>query len=272
MAEFSGKKGMMYDSIILDIFRNHYKSGAKSFGFERLEIEQVARKLKVQLPGNKGDLIYTYRFRKKLPKEITDIAPVGFEWIIRLAGRGKYRFVLTKINRIVPNPKLIEIKIPDATPEIIAKHAKGDEQALLAKVRYNRLIDVFLRVTAYSLQSHLRTTVPDVGQIETDELYVAVRNTGQQFIVPVQAKVGKDQLGIVQVEQDLALCQHAFPDLTPRLGAVQFMKDEEGEAIVMFELILQGDQLKIADEKHYRLVAASSISKEDLETMSRLSD
>ena len=262
----------MYDSIILDIFQTHYSPNAKSFGFERSEIEQVAAKLRVQLPGNKGDLIYTYRFRKKLPKAIRDKAPAEFEWIIRLAGRGKYRFVLTKINRIVPNPKLIEIKIPDATPEIIAKHAKGDEQALLAKVRYNRLIDVFLRVTAYSLQSHLRTTVPEVGQIETDELYVAVRNTGQQFIVPVQAKVGRDQLGIVQVEQDLALCQHAFPDLTPKLVAVQFMKDESGETIVMFELVLQGDQLKIADEKHYRLVPAGSITKDDLAMMARLSD
>ena len=38
---------------------------------------------------------------------------------------------------------------------------------------------------AYSLQSHLRTTVPDVGQIETNELYVSVRNSGQQFIIPV---------------------------------------------------------------------------------------
>jgi len=76
----------------------------------------------------------------------------------------------------------------------------------------------------------------------------------------------------VQVEQDLALCQHAFPDLTPRLVAVQFMKDEQGEVIVMFELVLQGDQLRVADEKHYRLVLANSITKEDFETMAQLAD
>ena len=46
----------------------------------------------------------------------------------------------------------------------------------------------FIHVTPYSLQEHLRTSVPDLGQIEVDELYVALRNTGQQFIVPVQAK------------------------------------------------------------------------------------
>ena len=59
------------------------------------------------------------------------------------------------------------IKIPDATPEIIAAYALGDdEQALLAKVRYNRLIDIFLGLTTYSLQNHLRTYVAGMGQIE----------------------------------------------------------------------------------------------------------
>lgn len=91
-------------------------------------------------------------------------------------------------------------------------------------------------------------------------------------VSPTEARIGRDQLGIVQVEQDLALCQHAFPDLCPRLVAVQFMKDEHGEGIAMFELVLQGDELKVADEKHYRLVPACSITKEDLETMAQLSD
>jgi hypothetical protein len=88
----------------------------------------------------------------------------------------------------------------------------------------------------------------------------------------VQAKGGSDQLGVVQVQQDLALCRHAFPHLSARPVAVQFKKDERGEAIVMFELVQDGDDLKVADEKHYRLVAASEISEEDLATMARSSD
>jgi hypothetical protein len=39
-------------------------------------------------------------------------------------------------------------------------------------LRYNRLIDVFIGVTCYSLQNHLRTTEPRIGQFETDEIYV----------------------------------------------------------------------------------------------------
>jgi hypothetical protein len=116
------------------------------------------------------------------------------EWTIELAGRGRYRFVLGAINRIVPRPDLVAIKIPDATPGIIASYALSDEQALLAKVRYNRLIDVFLGIASYSLQNHIRTTVKGIGQIEIDEVYVGVSRTGQQFVVPVQAKGGSDQL------------------------------------------------------------------------------
>jgi len=129
------------------------------------------------------------------------------------------------------------------------------------------LIDLFLGVVAYSLQSHLRTTVPDVGQIETDELYVGVRNSGQQFIIPVQAKGGTDRIGAVQAEQDLALCRDVFPELTPRPVAVQFMRDDEGEVIVMFELKQQGDDILIADERHYRLVPADAITSDDLRSM-----
>ena len=35
-------------------------------------------------------------------------------------------------------------KVPDATPGVVSLYALGDEQALLARVRYNRLIDIFI--------------------------------------------------------------------------------------------------------------------------------
>lgn len=150
-----------------------------------------------------------------MPEAVSNTAAADYGWVIELAGRSKYRMVQRKQNRIVPNPSLLRIKIPDATPEIVTAYSLSDEQALLAKVRYNRLIDIFLRVTAYSLQNHLRTSVPEMGQIETDEIYVGVNNHGHQFAIPVQAKGGSDQIGIVQVMQDLALCRKSYPLLTP---------------------------------------------------------
>jgi hypothetical protein len=265
----SKKRNNRYSEIIERVFRNHFRKGRSHFDFERDELETVTRELGITLPKNLGDLLYSFRFRSALPSSIAKTAGKGREWIIELAGCGTYRFRLTKINRLIPDENAYRIKIPDATPEIIKMYAKTDEQALLAKVRYNRLIDIFLRVTAHSMQSHLRTTVPDVGQIEVDELYVGVRNTGQQFVIPVQAKGKNDQLAATQLWQDLQLCRHAYPKLTPRLVAVQFLVDD---TIAMFELAFQDDELRKIDEKHYTLVLANEITADDLDAMENFSD
>src|SRR5690606_22377407 len=109
-------------------------------------------------------------------------------WIIRPRGQSLYRFALTYQPPIVPNPALLKIKIPEATPAVITRYALNDEQALLAKLRYNRLIDLFTGVVCYSLQNHLRTQIPEIGQLETDELYVGVDQSGAHYGIPIQAK------------------------------------------------------------------------------------
>lgn len=207
------KRPNRYSAIIGTIFKNHYRPGKKQFEFSRDEFVETARSLNIALPKNLGDTIYSFRFRTALPPEIISTAPKGMEWVIELAGRALYRFRLAKLANIVPNPNMIAIKIPDATPEIIAAYALSDEQALLAKVRYNRLIDTFLGLTTYSLQNHLRTTVKAMGdaQIEIDEIYVGVNKHGEQFALPVQAKGGNDRLSVVQTAQDLAPAGRSFP-------------------------------------------------------------
>ena len=119
------------------------------------------------------------------------------------------------------------MKIPDNTPEIIAAHALSDEQALLARLRYNRLIDIFLGITTYSLQNHLRTTVRDIGQIEIDEVYVGVDRRGCQYVIPVQAKGGSDQLSVVQTKQEPGVLRRPIPaPSVPRgLGAVHGQRE-----------------------------------------------
>ena len=175
----------IYKTLIQKIFFDRYTPGATVLPFERTDIEDAARALDVRLPKNIGDLVYSLRYRMRMPDAILATQSEGMEWIIEGRGRAKYAFKLARINRIGPNPDLATIKIPDATPEIVSAYALSDEQALLAKVRYNRLIDVFLGVAAYSLQNHLRTTVPNVGQIEVDEIYVGVDRQGRQYILPV---------------------------------------------------------------------------------------
>jgi hypothetical protein len=158
-------------------------------------------------------VLYTFRYRASLPERITSTAPEGYEWIIRPAGIARYQFALTPRLVIIPSNILAETKIPDATPGVINQYALSDEQALLAKVRYNRLIDIFTGLTCYSLQNHLRTTVQGIGQVETDEIYVGIDKRGAHYAIPVEAKGGKDRLGRVQIEQDYALCEAKFPSL-----------------------------------------------------------
>jgi len=202
-------------------------------------------------------------------RSVAVTAKAGCEWIIEGAGKGRYAMRLVRCQRVVPRPDLIAIKIPDATPEIVSMYAQSDEQALLAKVRYNRLVDIFLGVTTYSLQNHLRTTVQDVGQIEIDEIYVGVDKAGVQYVIPVQAKSGNDRHSIVQTKQDLLCCEIRFPELVCRAVSAQFL--DEG-AIAMFELAaVETGEVKVVQERHYLLVSSDGLSENDLRTYRKLS-
>ncbi len=128
-------------------------------------------------------------------------------------------------------------------------------------MRYNRLIDIFLGITAYSLQNHLRTTVKGIGQIEIDEIYVGIDRQGRQYVFPMQAKGGNDQLSVVQTKQDMRCCKEKFPNLICRSISAQFMADA---SIAIFELALEDDQVKVVEERHYKLVSADEISVADL--------
>ena len=171
--------------------------------------------------------------------------------------------VLTKQTYFKPTEHLAETKIPDATPGIISKYALSDEQALLAKVRFNRLIDVFTGLTCYSLQNHLRTTVPKMGQVETDEIYIGLDKRGVHYFLPVQAKGGTDKLGVVQIEQDFAVGASKFPTLICKPIAAQFMSNG---AISLFEFELSNDVISIVSEKQYRLVRPDELSSDEIET------
>ncbi len=240
-----------YGRIIERIFDALYKEGAEEVPFERKEIQQAAEELGIDIPRNLGDVVYSFRYRAALPESVKERAPDGKVWIIRPSGRGLYRFVAVVDQPIVPNPLMIETEVLDSTPGLVALYSLNDEQALLARLRYNRLIDIFTGVTCYSLQNHLRTTVPDIGQVETDELYIGVDRQGERYVFPVQAKGGTDRLNVVQIEQDFALCSHRFPDLICRPIAAQFMKDD---LIALFEFADGENGVAMTEEKHYRLV------------------
>ena len=258
-----------YSLLIETIFLEKYSENAERIDFERPDLESTAKKLNIVLPKNLGDIIYSFKYRTSFPQSIIDKSPVDKEWVIKNVGRAKYAFVAMKIARIIPDNLMMEIKIPDSTPGIVSKYAFEDEQALLAKLRYNRILDVFTGIACYSLQNHLRTTVPDVGQVETDEIYVGVDKNGKHYVFPLQAKGGTDELGIVQIEQDILLCQHKYPTLICKAIAAQFMVHE---VIAIFEFALVEGEIKKVKERHYKLVSPENISERELESYKNLTD
>lgn len=255
----SPPKAGMYRRVFLRVFESKFRSGATQVEFTRSDIEKCAVDLGLD-PKNFGDLVYSYRYRAKIPPEIGSKAPKDHVWIIRGVGDAKYRMlaVANDYALIKPREGKVVIDIPDATPGVITRYARNEEQALLAKVRYNRLVDIFLGITCYSLQSHLRTKIPAIGQVETDELYVGIDDDGQHYTIPVQAKGGSDGHSIVQIEQDYDLCTtvEPFKKTTCIPVAAQFLSNDE---IALFSFAKgKDDSLRIRDEKHYRLVPEPS--------------
>ncbi len=256
-------KTARYAQIMETVFCRHWKPGLTEFRFARDELSSVCKELGIKVPKNLGDIIYTFRYRRPLPASILETQPADKAWLILGDGDARYRFRLNTLTQIQPSKGLLARKVPDATPEIISAYALGDEQALLARVRYNRLIDIFLGIAAYSLQSHLRTKVPNYGQIEIDELYVGVDSRGVQYIVPVQAKAGRDILGVIQTIQDFVFCtaNEKYKHCICRPVSAQFLADEK---IALFETHFDGDEVSIVQERHYRLSKAKDISAGEL--------
>lgn len=59
------KEPAAYVAIIEKIFFDHYKKGRADFEFDREEIADAATALEVTFPKNLGDVVYTFRYRKK---------------------------------------------------------------------------------------------------------------------------------------------------------------------------------------------------------------
>ena len=206
--------------------------------------------------NNVPDIPYTYRTgRSPLPEAIL----AHGQWAIDGAGKGRYLFVRLTRSPYIDIPQDIEI-IPllDATPQIVLKYQGTDEQGLLARLRYNRLIDIFTGLTAYHLQGHFRTTVANLGQVEIDDLYIGVDTDGVGYLLPLEAKSGalKDQLGVVQITQMVKFAREHFDDLPLRPIGIKVLPDD---TFVFLEFTATEDSNEVATRryKRYQLVRES---------------
>lgn len=238
-----------YESLIVDAFFARYEQGSSSVEFSRNDIRNHAK----FSAKNIGDVIYSYRYRKPMPKEIANCAPPGKGWIIKGTGDAKYKFVAVKNTAFLPNPNIVPLNIPDLTPEeILNRNGPKDEQVILASIRANRLLDLFLGVRLIHLQSHHRTNVKDIGQIEIDDVYLGIDGLAKNIVVTVQAKRDRDIISPVQIAQDIAVCNEKNDGRTCRPTAVHYDSQTGVLAVMEFQQSFD-DEIILVNEKHYIL-------------------
>jgi len=256
-----GLNSKVYGPILLEIFRSRWRQGASSVLFTLDDIRNAADKLKLEV-RNPADLIYRMRSRTVLPKEILD---KGF-YILRAIGRGQYQFEKGTSTLFEPLDSDV-IEALDITPlpvrRLLPKRAaEMDEQAVLTIASYCKLFDHFTGLQVYRLRSHVRKSVPGVGQAELDaiDVGVALRDDEMPIVFPIEAKAAADALNRVQVFNMLQYSRHYFPGLLVRPLALK-VDDDSIIHIMEFNDAAKASDLKIVRSASYLL----SLSEKQVE-------
>ncbi|MDH3032100.1 hypothetical protein [Methylobacterium fujisawaense] len=224
--------------------------------FSTFDLARWKTELKI-VGGNPYDLKYNSKGRGSLPDEIQDKAPNGQEWRIKSIAKGQYVFKLYAKGDGILELDFSQdpIKIPDALPAIVERYARDDEQSLLARIRYNNLVSVFLGISTYSLQSHWKTSAKSAGgsPVEVDEMYVGIDGNGVHYVIPVEAK-GRhksEKLTADQIFTNYMAAKHTFPDCHIIPVAAKVV-DNFTFAMIRFE-VSKTEEVKKNLERHYTL-------------------
>ncbi|PKL68025.1 MAG: hypothetical protein CVV30_11820 [Methanomicrobiales archaeon HGW-Methanomicrobiales-1] len=250
-----------YEKVIENLFFKKYpKTDADKVTeilFPKTDYEASALAVGVKVE-NIPDITYTFRVRCPFPDSILKTG----HWIIEPRGKGKYAFVkLQRSPFISLQEELTEIEIMNALPEIVEKYTADDEQGMLSSIRYNRLIDIFTKVTCFHLQSHIRAYNEGKGQVEIDELYVGIDQEGRKYIFPIEAKSPdqRDRLGWVQITNMVQYAKEVYPELICRpLGAKPI--DKNNIYLIEFENISDVNTIRIKETRRYKLIRKNKSS------------
>lgn len=238
-----------YSKVIEAVFQERYSLGSNVIPFTRRDLEMACERYSIK---NIGDVLYTFRSRQELPESIRRTANKGYYWVIEFTGKGKYQFAQWTVCHILPNKLLEPTVVRDCTPKPVAECLAADEQGMLTRMRHNEILDMFLGIKTTHLQSHLRTSIPGVGQIEIDDMYVGVDSKAQRVIIPVQAKSQHDLVSAVQSVQDIRYCSQAHPAHVCRAVAAKAL---DPRTVALFELELRNPgHIVVLDEQHFRFV------------------
>lgn len=250
-----GLRSKVYGPVLLAIFRRKLVPGGVAplvFTLQDVRDQLVASGLEAR---NAPDVIYRMRARTVLPEE-TQAA--GYR-MIEITNRGVYALVVGT-STLIEYPELTTpVDVEDHTPDVVRRllytdFATVDEQALLSVLRYNDMFSRFLGFRVYHFKSHVRKSVPGVGQAEVDDVHVAVEQgyDGPLTIVPVEAKAKDDPVSRTQVVTQIRYAQHVFPGHPIRPLTVKLF--ETGDILFMeFNVTTLPNDLQIVRHAYFRL-------------------
>ena len=127
-----------------------------------------------------------------------------------------------------------------------------DEQAILTVASFCRVLDHFTGMTIYRLRSHVRKSVPGVGQAELDAIDVGIARSDDDIpvVFPIEAKALADALNRVQIFNMVQYAEYYYPELTVRPLA---MKVDEASVlhVIEFNVPRKTSDLKIINAASY---------------------
>ncbi|MBZ9883493.1 hypothetical protein LB535_14125 [Mesorhizobium sp. CA10] len=256
-----GRNSKVYVPVILKLFQDRWRPGAATVVFSLDDVRTAVEAVRAvsNTPNaissrNPADVVYRMRSRTVLPKEILD---KGFH-VLRAVGRGRYQFekassgiIDTPINELTPAIDQTPMPVRRLLPETMAEM---DEQALLSVVGYCNLLDHFTGMKIYRLRSHVRKSVPGVGQAELDAIDVGIAAGEDEVpvIFPIEAKAVSDELNRVQIFNMIQYAAHYYPGLKVRPLALK-VDYQSAVHLIEFNVATRPGELRIVRSASYAI-------------------
>ena len=256
-----GTSSVVYVPVILKLFRDRWRPGASTVVFSLDDVRTAVEAVRAESDTpdrissrNPADVVYRMRSRTKLPPEILE---KGFH-ILRAVGRGRYQFekatsgiIETPVNELIPTIDQTPMPVRRLLPETMAEM---DEQALLSVVSYCSLLDHFTGMKIYRLRSHVRKSVPNVGQAELDaiDVGIAAGEDDVPVIFPIEAKAVSDELNRVQIFNMIQYAAHYYPGLKVRPLALK-VDYQSAVHFMEFNIAARPSELRIIQSASYAI-------------------
>ena len=256
-----GRNSKVYVPVILKLFQDRWRPGAATVVFSLDDVRTAVEAVRAVSDNpdaissrNPADVVYRMRSRTVLPAEILD---KGFH-ILRAVGRGPYQFekassgiIDTPVNELTPAIDQTPMPVRRLLPETMAEM---DEQALLSVVGYCCLLDHFTGMKIYRLRSHVRKSVPGVGQAELDAIDVGIASGEDEIpvIFPIEAKAVSDELNRVQIFNMIQYAAHYYPGLKVRPLALK-VDYQSAVHLIEFNVAARPGDLRIVRSASYAI-------------------